>query len=465
MQMCTFPLSIKAKELFHSLWMECRRIVHEGDMSSVFRSEDENLEGVDIFWINYYFSEKYISGITGKGTTILDALAREIRSQSSRIRQTIGHSELMKVVYVFIEHEWNKDNDLSGREQDIESKLSENLSKIVHEEIKTEYHLIPLRLFHEEGTPFRVGPVHFTQQCDFDPSQLGLKQGEVVSITCKIEALRKHYEADWFAVVGVPNRERRLSFQVAKQATDIALIAPKLIFAAESFTSAVRLSGLSRSRICRSLSFFEGHIREEFGKEAPGLGWNRAIFDKAVRDSKPVFDSIGRRLDGYIHRSSPTVVLDQAWCNAAYWFHEALQAELDTISVVKFETSIEVLVRAESTKGSGRRMLQAFKAFFGSDADDKLEKSIIFATVKNYADALVTLRSRILHGTLSTIENETLLTRSEIRHLCRNLLINYTMDLDDYVERAERENREPQDDIESFLLWASKKRAEKATDE
>ena len=99
--------------------------------------------------------------------------------------------------------------------------------------------------------------------------------------------------------------------------------------------------------------------------------------------------------------------IDQAWCDAAYWFHEGLANSLDTVATVKLETAVEVLLRSESSKGSGKRMRQAIEAVTGltPKAPIALGSSV---TVEQFAKTLVGARSQVLHGTFSTLTEELL---------------------------------------------------------
>ena len=73
--------------------------------------------------------------------------------------------------------------------------------------------------------------------------------------------------------------------------------------------------------------------------------------------------------------------LDEAWCNAAYWYHEALAEPLDTVAVAKLETAIEVLFRSENMDGSKKRIISSFDAIFDlSEADVIREASSRFVS-------------------------------------------------------------------------------------
>jgi hypothetical protein len=86
----------------------------------------------------------------------------------------------------------------------------------------------------------------------------------------------------------------------------------------------------------------------------------------------------------------------------AYWFHEALAEPIDSIAIAKLETALEVLLRSESSKGSTSRVLTILYCFFGLQPDDPVAPNASL-TAKQFAANLVRDRSRILHGTWSTL--------------------------------------------------------------
>ena len=99
-----------------------------------------------------------------------------------------------------------------------------------------------------------------------------------------------------------------------------------------------------------SRTHFGMHWRE------PGQGLSGGAFDELVSGEVEVIRSVGRRLDAYVHGGSKLPKLAQAWCDAAYWLHEGLAETLASIAVAKLETAIEVLLGAESSSKSERRL-------------------------------------------------------------------------------------------------------------
>jgi Resolvase, N terminal domain len=100
---------------------------------------------------------------------------------------------------------------------------------------------------------------------------------------------------------------------------------------------------------------------------------------------------------------------------------------LDSIAVAKLETVIEVLLGAESSRKSEKRLCEALHAFHGVSENDPIatDPSV---TIKQYVKGIVGPRSRFLHGTWSTLGENAEATRAdaesaEIR--CRIIPMKY----------------------------------------
>lgn len=167
--------------------------------------------------------------------------------------------------------------------------------------------------------------------------------------------------------------------------------------------------------------------------------------DYFLQQGQGLAHAIGPRVKSFVEGKSAFPALEQAWADAAYWFHEALVESLDTIAVPKLETAIEVLLRAESTSGSKARVLKAINAFYGLTKDDRINPHS-HLSVEKFATGFVTDRSRILHGTWSTLNHSLRDSRSNLTALVVNLLAMYALELERYIKAAGAS-----DDIEAFL--------------
>jgi hypothetical protein len=173
---------------------------------------------------------------------------------------------------------------------------------------------------------------------------------------------------------------------------------------------------------------------------------------------------MGRRLNGFLDDSSAVPDLDEAWCNAAYWYHEALAETLDTVAVAKLETAIEVLFRAESMSGSKRRLQDSFDVFFGLSPKDKVAPAST-VTVEQFVEAITTARSRVLHGTWPTLQFDLPANKSsqtvsygEVEKLTRTLLLCSSVQLDAYIDTGAAI-----DTTDAFFSWMKSEREKQLT--
>ena len=109
--------------------------------------------------------------------------------------------------------------------------------------------------------------------------------------------------------------------------------------------------------------------------------------------------------------------------------------------------ALESLFAAGNAAGSSQRLRNTLKAVFGLAPTD-LMYSESTVTVEEFVKDLVTARSRILHGTWSTLSSELPLEKEAVAALCRNILIVFTIQLDRYLATPGYV-----DDIEPFIAW------------
>lgn len=138
-------------------------------------------------------------------------------------------------------------------------------------------------------------------------------------------------------------------------------------------------------------------------------------------------------------------------CDAAYWLHEALAEPIDSIAVAKLETALEVLTIAENTSGSKRRMLQILDCFYGLNPDDALYEGAEL-TAEQFACGVARDRSRVLHGTWSTLTARLSLNRRALENFVIPVLRRAALELDNYAHTTD-----PDDRIDGLLTWLKRK--------
>ncbi|WP_375462119.1 hypothetical protein [uncultured Enterovirga sp.] len=167
--------------------------------------------------------------------------------------------------------------------------------------------------------------------------------------------------------------------------------------------------------------------------------------------------SAGKRISSFVAGAGTLSALQMAWCNAAYWFHEALAEPLTTVAIAKLETAVENLFGSPSLGESNSRIRKALKGLFGLEPQDSIVPGST-VTVSAFVKDIVEARSRILHGNWSTLTEELAMGRGDVAAFARELLVNYTETLGLYAASGS-----PVDEALQFLNWIEMQRATKAS--
>ncbi|SEN88289.1 hypothetical protein [Bradyrhizobium sp. OK095] len=304
---------------------------------------------------------------------------------------------------------------------------------------------IPCRLSPWPAPSFSVGPVTFVYVQEFAEHERK-RTGAMFDITYgeMFKGMALH-SATWIATVEVggcmPNRAQ----ERGNLAVDIAIAGIQLIVPLDHSAGMTRLTARSVPAALQTVTRSNGHTSTSVTNQEPGLSMGDGTFNHFLTSKQALLKAISPRVSAYVDGFGTFPVLEQAWADSAYWFHEALAEPLDTIAVPKLETAIEVLLRAESTSGSKSRVLKAIHAFYGLTKGQLINpKSQI--TVEKFATGFVTDRSRILHGTWSTLNYSLRDSRPNLTQLVLGLLARYALELERYGTEVGAT-----DDAEAFL--------------
>lgn len=309
----------------------------------------------------------------------------------------------------------------------------------------------------DQCKPFEVGPVSFLAWDDFVQRERPVV-GQIFDHAFEyVHRSMLNENAGWMAVLDVDGCKKERSSEIADLTVDVALVGLQLVIPHHYSERMARLAARSLPRNRETVSLVGGAVSTSGSNQQPGLGMSGRAFVGLLVGSAKVLESVGRRVAAYLRDSSGLPNLQQAWCDAAYWYHEGLAEPLDTIAVPKLETAIEVLMRAENTRGSERRLRQAMKAFFGLEADQTINPESA-TTVREFVKGFVTDRSRILHGTWSTLRTNLRTSRASLTAVVRQLLLDYTLALDGFSSDPAALDR-----IDAFLAWVEAQRAARAT--
>ncbi len=271
-----------------------------------------------------------------------------------------------------------------------------------------------------------------------------------------IRAMNERY-ATWIAEVEIGGCEEARASELADLAVDVALVGVQFAIPIAYSRDMARVTGRTMPPWIGSVHLCGSQVRSRIQRRDPGLGFSGDAFNHFLSVQGEILASVGRRVEAYIQGIARLQKLEQGWCDAAYWFHEGLAEPLDTIAVAKLETAIEVLMEGQSAKRSKARLCQAIRAFYGLNEEDPLGTDASIS-VKKFVEGIVGARSRVLHGTLSTLTEHFGFTRADVEALSFDLLRRSSLALDQYGSLAT-----PKDNVDSFLGWVDEQRQARAS--
>lgn len=328
----------------------------------------------------------------------------------------------------------------------------------VAEEMITRTHFIPCAVSPHAQQPFMIGPVSFHE------------------LTTKLQSLSHHFRGldqtndhmrdtaiarggKWLAEIEVADCESAQSEYFANTAVDLATTGVQMLFHFKHVQNIGRITGRAPPIMFGTCWISPtGKVGQGIRNDFPGLTLGVGAINSEISKNQQLVDAIGHRINAFLAQSSHNsqiAAVELAWCDAAYWFREGLAEPVDTIAVAKLETCLEVLLGAESSSGSRRRIEQAFKLFLGKAPQDRIFTST-HITVKKFAQELVGARSRVLHGTSSTLVDDGSGTpRDEAWIVVHAMLILSALKLDQFVASgaAIQPPAAGRAAFDSFLAW------------
>jgi hypothetical protein len=295
------------------------------------------------------------------------------------------------------------------------------------------HHLyIPCVLTPRPAPSFKIGPVLFTFIEDF-VERLPKENEAVFDLTyggmLKEMASQR---AGWMAEVDVDRCIRKRAEERAELSVDLAITAIQIVIHPDQSRHMSRMTARTVPRYRFGLSEGGGMVSPTVTNQEPGLALGAGAFEHYLKEAGELIKAAGALIVAFHTGGSALPILAGAWADAAYWFHEGLAEPLDTIAVPKLETAIEVLLRSESSSGSQKRVIEAIRTFCGL-GPNQLINPTSQVTVKEFAKDLVRDRSRILHGTWSTLVHSMRASRKSVEALVVGLLARYMFEMQNYV--------------------------------
>lgn len=341
----------------------------------------------------------------------------------------------------------------AGRTEDTITKadfaaLEEAVSDWFASKVATRTHVVPCAILLNAAKCFEVGPVQFSYVSDFIKRRT-TGVNEFVSQLAYGPLLQtmEARSAKWVAEVEIEGCEFERAEEMANLATDLALVAVQ--FAVPKYYSRhmSRITARTLPPTVGSVHISEAVPRFSMHNRFPGYGLSIEVFEQFIATQSTILQSVGRRVANFIGQGAKLEKLERAWSDAAYWFHEGLAEPQATIAVAKLETSIEVLFGAGNPTECKNRLCDAIWAFYGLTPNDPLPTDPTM-TVAKYVTNIVTARSRVLHGTFSTLAENVEAQRADVELLSFDMLRLSSLTLDKYGETSA-----PNDDARAFLAW------------
>jgi hypothetical protein len=316
------------------------------------------------------------------------------------------------------------------------------------------HHLyVPCILTPRPAPAFDIGPVRFTYVTDFVTRERTGKE-TMFDFTYGMMLQEMGVQrAFWIAEVDVRQCMQKRAEELGELAVDIAIAGLQLVIHPDQSRHMARMTARTVPRYRFGVSVGNGMVSPTVRNQEPGILLGPGTLEHYLKEGSALLSTVGSQVSAFLTRAGDLPTLSCAWADAAYWYHEGLAELLDTIAVPKLETGIEVLLRSESSSGSTTRIVEAIGAFYGLKPDQFINPNSQI-TVKQFAAGFVRDRSRILHGTWSTLVHSLRASRGSLESLVLGVLAGYVFELQAYCAAPGSA-----DDLDQFLSFVIGRRA------
>lgn len=387
-------------------------------------------------------------GLARAAGTDLHRLAQNLFAAIPGVKRQIAYNELVSFLAGHILHAYNtkKDepinaSDLANIERTIITWLKDNCS--------ARQVFVPCLISIYPAASFSVGPVKFDFIDNFTkPAETTSDFNPFPDI---LDRMRVE-EALWMATVNLPPCSDNYGYELAELCVDLALTGLQLVVPTHYSRSICRMFSKRTANATVHTTVANGALGQRRSTEHAGFLLGPGSLEEFINASPRMLPSTGERIRVYLGEGTAVPVLEMAWCDASYWYHEGLAEPVDSIATVKLETALEVLLRATSTKAARPMLKRAIRFTFEIDEDEDIFKNPI-VLAKDFVEKIIEIRSRVLHGDLSTLDTETSSIRAQLEKFVGIMLQVYTLELDNYILQPDRV-----DDVGTFFAWSERHR-------
>ena len=313
---------------------------------------------------------------------------------------------------------------------------------------------IPCAVSPWKAKQFSIGPVLFIHIDDIAESEFYLASNNVISRGAfdDMLALMKMSRAHWLACVSVEHCDEQRGQEIGALAADLAIAGLQLALPLGWDTRRMSRLDVRRGEAqAQTISRSGSSYSVSYSNSDAGLSIGPGTMEEALVGAARVIKAVGKCVTSFATGQYRFPNLEQAWCDSAYWLHQALAETSDAIAFAKLETALEVLVRAENSSGSGTRIELILAAFYSLNSSDTLTSEST-TTAKQFAKDITRERSRILHGTWSTLNPRRGIDRKEMEKFVIDVVRRVAVELEEYADVSALT-----DEIEPFLMWVKSK--------
>jgi hypothetical protein len=388
-------------------------------------------------------------GVLQPGAEAFSALCESLIQKSPQIERGTAfakyEAELFSAVLEFLGRDGASitSADLCA----VEQRLTEWFSSIAAD--RTVF--LPCTISPGSSPSFSVGPVSFihldhVRTSEHYPAPGPERELPLTGFDNFLAEMKKE-RAHWLAIVSVKDCDHERAEEVGALAVDLAIVAFQLAAPNFGTRNMSRLATRRGTPEKLSLSLSGGHYSPGWSRVEPGLSIGEGLLADIVGTMAHLVIAVGNCIRSYTEDSYRLPDLERAWCDGAYWLHQGLVEPLDAIAVAKLETAIEVLFRSGSSSRTRKLIQSAMDVVYGLKPNDPIAPPHRL-TVQQFADRVVTDRSRVLHGTRSTLHARLGDTRLALERFAGAVLRATAVGLDAYVKSTNAK-----DDTEALLAW------------
>jgi hypothetical protein len=210
------------------------------------------------------------------------------------------------------------------------SALKAAVSEWFSQNVMPRCYVVPCALMPEIGgfahaRPFTIGPVAFSHLSDHlkarNSTEVEERMFEEISYKPLLQAMNER-RATWVAEVEIDGCEEAKASEIADLAVDIAIVGIQLVIPSYYSRRMARITGRTSPPFVGSVYRTGSRTHGGMRSLHPGLGLSGGAFDEIMSKQVDITRSVGRRVSAYAHGGAKLPRLEQAWSDAAYWFHQ-----------------------------------------------------------------------------------------------------------------------------------------------